>query len=67
MEYQDAYGRSVYSPKGRKPDFTRCAAPVAKGWHVEQCGNKAKYDPDEHGNPTTCGIHSDKSNQHTGT
>lgn len=56
MKYQKDYGWNFGK---RKPDFARCAANVSQsdGWHSGQCKRKAKFDPDENGNPTTCKQH----------
>lgn len=35
----------------------RCNEKVFKDWSSGPCQNKAKYDPDENGNPTKCGHH----------
>ena len=54
MEYRETYGEGL-----RKvvPDRSRCAAAVMSQWGTSQCRNKARFDPDENGNPTTCGVH----------
>jgi hypothetical protein len=57
MKYQKSYGRYK-----NPPDFSLCAKKVQEGgkWpSFHQCRNKAKYDPDENGKPTTCGLHCD--------
>lgn len=56
MEYKETYGR-YKTP----PDRTRCAEVISgsNAWFsATQCSRKAKCDPDEHGNPTTCKQHS---------
>lgn len=58
MEYRKSYGQG-FSEK--PPDHTRCAASVHHNFVSHQCRKKAKYDPDEDGNPTTCAIHRDKT------
>lgn len=35
-----------------------CTKKLWDGWHKRSCGNVAKYDPDEDGVPTRCGVHS---------
>lgn len=62
MKYRDKYGAWAGQPYGRKPDFTKCAESVCgngRGEIPHQCRSKAKFDPDENGNPTTCRIHSE--------
>lgn len=60
-QYKDNYGDWAGNPGGKKPDFTRCAVevyPNERGAIPHQCSNKAKFDPNEDGKPTTCKIHS---------
>ena len=57
MEYQERYGISGISRKGVAPDYTRCAEEVHRNYRTYQCTNRAKYDPDENGQPTMCGTH----------
>jgi hypothetical protein len=55
MKYLESYG-----PRYRtRPDLGRCAESVFGDYTSHQCQNKAKFDPDESGNPTTCGVHSE--------
>ena len=64
MKYDDQYGDWAGRPKGDKPDYSRCAASVYPGNSMidKQCANKAKFDTDENGRPTTCGIHKGQEN-----
>ena len=61
MEYRDSYG-SARNNNVKPPDFTKCAAAVwdDRTWGDRQCGYKAKFDPDDQGKPTACGIHRKK-------
>lgn len=62
MEYRDTYGRTAISA-GTPPNFDNCAAVILprQDWTPDhQCPNRAKFDPDENGNPTTCSRHRDK-------
>ena len=57
MEYKKRYGVWAGCKNGTPADLKRCAATVFFKQVGRQCHNKAKYDPNEVGNPTTCGIH----------
>lgn len=62
MEYRETYGHTS-STAGEPPNFANCAALVTprEDWtRARQCPNKAKFDLDENGNPTTCSRHRDK-------
>ena len=57
MKYQRNYGTGYHTVP---PNYDHCAALVPNGGRsvgFHQCLNTARYDPDEDGNPTTCGIH----------
>jgi hypothetical protein len=38
-----------------------CNAEVQHNWSSHPCGKSAKHDPDAHGRPTKCGVHSAKA------
>ena len=60
MEYRKSYG-GLFGRGGHPPDRSLCAESIwVSDWGTNrQCGNKAKFDPDANGNPTTCGTHSE--------
>lgn len=47
-EYKDRYGQWAGVPKGREPDFTRCAEEVHStyGFIHHQCSRKRGHGPD---------------------